>query len=65
LLTGDKDNYNHSEIEAKCPERERNMFSRSITSSLAHFSRRLARIFGYRIDHRAEVITGFPPHAFR
>jgi hypothetical protein len=41
------------------------MSSQPIIFSLAQFSRRLARAFGYRFDHPAEVITGFPPGAFR
>ncbi len=34
-------------------------------SGVARFSRKIARLFGYRFDHPAEVIVGFPPGAFR
>ena len=54
-----------SRIESKYPERENKMYNQPIISSLVQFSRRLARAFGYRFDHPAEVITGFPPGAFR
>jgi hypothetical protein len=54
-----------SRIDPECPERGIIMSSQPIVSSLARISRRLARAFGYRFDHPAEVIIGFPPGAFR
>lgn len=33
--------------------------------ALSRFSRSVARSFGYRLDHPAEVIVQFPPNAFR
>lgn len=37
----------------------------ALTMALSRFSRSLARTFGYRVDHPAEVIVRFPPNAFR
>jgi len=37
----------------------------AITFALSRISRSLARTFGYRTDHPAEVIVQFPLNAFR
>jgi hypothetical protein len=52
-------------IEAINPERGMIMSKQPIVSGIARFSRKVARIFGYRMDHPAEVIVGFRPGAFR
>jgi len=41
------------------------MSTQDIHSGLTRYIRKFARLFGYRFDHPAEVIVGFPLNAFR
>ncbi len=41
------------------------MSAHEVKSGMLRLSRRIARVFGYRFDHPAEVIVQFPLHALR
>ena len=41
------------------------MSKQPIIFNLISLFRKIARTFGFKFDHPVEVITGFPPGAFR